>query len=123
MLDLGHKKYRYEGGDPIGPGGIHGKITITKEMMVEHNLEALEHINVRVWISHTKRGDVEVEIISPNGVRSVLASTREDDESKTGFPGWRFMTVKHWYDPHFGFLEIVLILQLLGVKILLENGN
>jgi kexin len=123
MLELGHKKYKYEGGDPIGPGGVEGKMTITKEMMVEHNLETLEHINVRVWISHTKRGDVEVEIISPNGVRSVLASTREDDESKTGFPGWRFMTVKHWYDSHPDFLGMVLILQLLGAKILLENGN
>ena len=105
MYDLGHKKYKYVGGEPIGPGGVEGKITITKEMMVEHNLEALEHINVRVWISHTKRGDVEVEIISPNGVRSVLASTREFDESTTGFPGWRFMTIKHWYDSYLALLE------------------
>lgn len=96
MHDLGKKKYRYEGGDRIGPNGYKSKMTITKEMMLENNLESLEHIDVRVWISHTRRGDVEVEIVSPNGIKSILASTREDDEADTGFPGWRFMTLKHW---------------------------
>jgi kexin len=96
MHDLGHKKYKYQGGDPIGPDGIEKMMTITKEMIVKNNLESLEHIDVRVWISHTKRGDVEVEIESPNGIKSILASTREYDEADTGFPGWRFMTLKHW---------------------------
>ncbi|KAJ3501521.1 hypothetical protein NLJ89_g9299 [Agrocybe chaxingu] len=93
---LKHKKYRYHGGIPIPADGVESKMTITKEMMQEHNLETLEHIDVRVWINHSKRGDVEVSIISPHGIRSVLAGTREWDEATTGFPGWRFMTIKHW---------------------------
>ncbi|KAF8202344.1 peptidase S8/S53 domain-containing protein [Pholiota molesta] len=96
LHDLGHKKFAYEGGDPIGPKGIQAKMLITKEMMTENNLETLEHIDVRVWISHSRRGDVEVELISPNGVKSVLAGTREFDAADTGFPGWRFMTLRHW---------------------------
>ena len=38
-----------------------------------------------------------VDLVSPNGIKSVLAETRVDDEAKTRFSGWRFMTIKHWY--------------------------
>jgi kexin len=87
---------RYTGGTSIGSHGVTSKITITKDMLMQNNLEALEHINVQVWIDHTRRGDVEVELISPNGIRSILAKKRSGDEATTGFPGWVFMTVKHW---------------------------
>jgi kexin len=61
-----------------------------------YNLEGLEHVTIRVWITHTRRGDVEVEITSPKGVTSVLAATRRQDSDPTGYPGWQFMTLKHW---------------------------
>ena len=91
------KKHEYEGGVPIGTEGVNNSIQITTEMMLVNNLEALEHIDVRVWIDHPRRGNVMVELVSPNGIKSVLAETRDDDDAKTGFPGWRFMTIKHWY--------------------------
>jgi kexin len=86
----------FTGGQFIGEGGVESKITITKEMLEENNFEKLEHINVKVWIQHTRRGDVEVEVRSPNGIKSVLASKRQFDSATTGFPGWTFMSVKHW---------------------------
>ncbi|GLB34764.1 putative kex protein [Lyophyllum shimeji] len=86
----------YSGGQFIGKGGISSTMTITKEMLVQNNFETLEHINVKVWIDHTTRGDVEIEIISPNGVTSVLAKKRSGDRAHSGFPGWMFMSVKHW---------------------------
>ena len=84
------------GGAPIVPGGVTSKATITTEMLNTHNFDKLEHITVRVWIRHTRRGDVEVELVSPNGVKSILAGQRKYDSDKNGFPGWTFMTVKHW---------------------------
>ncbi|KAH9479765.1 Protease KEX1 [Psilocybe cubensis] len=96
LTSLGHKKYSYEGGEAIGMGVYEQKMTITQEMMKENNLETLEHVDVRVWIEHSRRGDVKVEIVSPNGITSVLAGTRAYDDADTGFPGWRFMTIKHW---------------------------
>lgn len=90
------KEQHFSGGQPISPGGVISTISITKNMLVEHNFESLEHVNIKVWINHTIRGDVEVEIISPNGVRSVLAKSRVGDRANTGFPGWTFMSVKHW---------------------------
>jgi len=62
----------------------------------QSNLERIEHIDIKVWITHGKRGDVEVELTSPTGVKSILAKKRVHDNDKDGFPGWRFMTVKHW---------------------------
>ncbi|EAU87978.1 kex protein [Coprinopsis cinerea okayama7 len=86
----------WEGGTPIGKEGVKSKMTITKKMMQDANLESLEHVTIKVWIDHTRRGDVEVAIVSPNGIRSVLAGARERDDSMSGFPGWTFMSVKHW---------------------------
>lgn len=87
---------QYAGGHFIEKGGITSIIAVTKEMLVQNNFESLEHLNVRVWIQHTARGDVEVEIVSPNGIRSILASHRRGDRDTSGYPGWVFMSVKHW---------------------------
>lgn len=76
--------------------GVKSTYEVTQEMLNDANLERLEHITVRVWIDHQRRGDVEVEIVSPNGITSVLARPRRFDEATTGFPGWKFMSVKHW---------------------------
>jgi kexin len=95
--DYGHGNYTYEGGEKIRSHGFESALSITKKMLLDNNLELLEHIDVRVWISHSRRGDVEVELISPNGIKSILAKKRPFDDATTGYPGWRFMTVKHWY--------------------------
>lgn len=84
------------GGEPIVPGGVTSSTTITNDMLRTHNFDKLEHITIRVWIRHTRRGDVEVELVSPNGIKSILAGQRKYDSDKDGFPGWTFMTVKHW---------------------------
>ena len=84
------------GGESLVPGGISSKITVTEDTLKEYNFESLEHVTVRVWIEHSKRGDVSVELVSPNGVKSMLAAPRRGDTADTGFPGWRFMSVKHW---------------------------
>ncbi|KXN86921.1 Kexin [Leucoagaricus sp. SymC.cos] len=86
----------FTGGQWIGAEGVTSKMTITQQMLAGNNFEKLEHINVKVWIRHTRRGDVEVELVSPHGVKSVLASKRQFDADSTGFPGWTFMSVKHW---------------------------
>lgn len=89
---------KYSGGEPIPAGGIKSEIEITREELDEHNFEALEHITVRVWIAHKVRGDVEVEIVSPNGIRSILGGARSADLNGDGYPGWTFMSVKHWLE-------------------------
>lgn len=65
-------------------------------MLSAANFETLEHITVRVWITHARRGDVEVQIKSPAGIVSVLARQRRFDDDANGLWGWKFMSLKHW---------------------------
>lgn len=84
------------GGLPIPVGGLRSWTTITQAQLAEKNFDKLEHITIKVWITHSRRGDVEVELVSPSGVRSMLAGKRPYDQDPYGFPGWQFMTLKHW---------------------------
>nr|XP_018264864.1 kexin [Kwoniella dejecticola CBS 10117]OBR87022.1 kexin [Kwoniella dejecticola CBS 10117] len=86
--------------------GITSTYEITNDMLQDANLERLEHITVRVWIDHQRRGDVEVELVSPNGVTSVLARPRRFDDANTGFAGWKFMSLKHWEENPVGIWTI-----------------
>jgi kexin len=88
------------GGVPIISGGVTSTVTVIQEELERNNVESIEHVTVRVWITHERRGDVEVEITSPNGVKSILAARRNADWNKGGYPGWRFMSVKHWWVFH-----------------------
>ncbi|KAF9473769.1 hypothetical protein BDN70DRAFT_885532 [Pholiota conissans] len=92
----------YSGGELIPPAGLESKMTITRELLEQNNFEKLEHINVRVWIDHPLRGAVEVEIISPHGVKSILGGARPADSNGDGYPGWMFMSVKHWGEDPIG---------------------
>lgn len=71
-------------------------VEVSQEMLDQANLKTLEHVTVTVWIEHDRRGDVQVELFSPHGTRSVLASPRRYDSDRNGFPGWTFMSIKHW---------------------------
>ena len=84
-------------GTYITSDGIKSTYEVTQEMLDEANVERLEHVTARVWIDHQRRGDVEVELLSPSGQLSVLARQRRFDEATSGFAGWKFMSVKHWY--------------------------
>ncbi|XDV18625.1 hypothetical protein PO909_024278 [Leuciscus waleckii] len=56
----------------------------------------LEHVVVRVLIVHPRRGDLEINLISPSGTRSQLLGQRLFDSSNEGFRNWEFMTVHCW---------------------------
>lgn len=100
LVELGGGKVDKNGdmydGELITRAGIKSSLSVTHEMLMENNFEFLEHITVKIWVNHTIRGDVEVEITSPNGIKSVLAAPRPHDMSNRGFLGWTFSSIKHW---------------------------
>ncbi|KAJ2475486.1 pheromone processing endoprotease [Coemansia sp. RSA 2320] len=55
-----------------------------------------EHVTVTVDMDHDFRGNVEIWLESPHGIRSQLAAVRPHDSSNQGLSNWRFMSVKHW---------------------------
>ncbi|KAJ3087506.1 pheromone processing endoprotease [Quaeritorhiza haematococci] len=80
----------------IKPEGLSSIASISASDLAVGNLTRLEHITVTVTISHRFRGDVEVQLVSPHGYVSQLATARFNDNSRHGFRNWTFMTVKHW---------------------------
>lgn len=83
---------------PQGFQGLASSVEITKEQLYEANLERLEHVTVTMNVAHQRRGDLSVELQSPDGIVSHLSATRRNDKSKDGYEDWTFMTVVHWYD-------------------------
>lgn len=71
------------------------------------NLERVEHVTVTVNIRHQHRGDVTVDLASPDGVVSNLATVRRYDASQEGFDNWTFMTVKHWGESGVGQWRLI----------------
>ncbi|KAK2853403.1 hypothetical protein Q5P01_006064 [Channa striata] len=62
----------------------------------EQHVGYLEHVVLSALIVHPRRGDLEINLISPSGTRSQLLAKRLYDSSNEGFRNWEFMTVHFW---------------------------
>ncbi len=81
---------------PQGDLGLVSSFEVTHAMLTKANLETLEHVTVTMNVNHTRRGDLSVELRSPEGLISHLSTTRRNDDAKTGYADWTFMSVVHW---------------------------
>lgn len=81
---------------PQGKHGLAVKFEVTKDMIKEANLARLEHVTVTMNVAHTRRGDLSVDLISPEKVISHIATSRQFDDVKGGYDSWTFMSVVHW---------------------------
>uniref|UniRef100_A0A6I8NZU5 Proprotein convertase subtilisin/kexin type 5 n=1 Tax=Ornithorhynchus anatinus TaxID=9258 RepID=A0A6I8NZU5_ORNAN len=61
-----------------------------------HHVNYLEHVVVRITITHPRRGDLAIYLTSPSGTKSQLLANRLFDHSMEGFKNWEFMTVHCW---------------------------
>jgi len=81
---------------PEGKNGLAVTYEVTADMLKEANLERVEHVTVTMNVEHGRRGDLSVELISPNNVVSHLSAPRRLDNSVKGYDDWTFMSVVHW---------------------------
>lgn len=86
--------------------GVKSVISVTAEDLKNGNFESLEHIQVTVNADHQRRGNIEVWLDSPNGIRSILARPRRFDDDASGLPDWTFMSVKHWCVSAFRYYRV-----------------
>ncbi|KAI0548381.1 peptidase S8/S53 domain-containing protein [Xylaria curta] len=93
---------------PQGDQGLSVNFEVTKEMLQEANLERLEHVTVTMNVEHTQRGDLSVDLISPDNVISHISATRRLDMSDQGYDDWTFMSVVHWGESGVGKWTIVI---------------
>ena len=56
----------------------------------------LEHVQFFFTLDYTKRGDLHINLTSPNGTNTMLLSEREQDWSSDGFMNWPLMSLHTW---------------------------
>ncbi|KAJ1801956.1 pheromone processing endoprotease, partial [Coemansia sp. RSA 2599] len=71
-------------------------VSVTAEQVAAAKMKRVEHVTAVVDMQHEFRGNVEIWLESPHGIRSQLAAVRQRDSSREGLQNWRFMSVKHW---------------------------
>jgi kexin len=79
--------------------GITTIVTVSQEDLRANNFEKVEHVQILMNLTHQRRGDVVIDLVSPSGGVSHIATKRKFDASGEGMVGWCFMSVKHWYPP------------------------
>lgn len=92
---------------PQGDKGVAVGFDVTADMLKDANLERLEHVTVTMNVKHSRRGDISVDLVSPNKIVSHLSVTRRLDESADGYDDWTFMSVVHWGESGVGTWTIL----------------
>ncbi|XP_023239624.1 furin-like protease 1 [Centruroides sculpturatus] len=76
---------------------IQPKSSIVLKLKVScEKVKYLEHVQANITLLRGIRGDIYIFLISPMGTRSRLLDKRPNDNFKTGFRHWPFMTVHNW---------------------------
>lgn len=68
------------------------KFTVTAEAT---KIAKLEHVQVHVKLSATRRGNIAISLLAPSGTPSTLLTPRYSDWSGDGMD-WTFMTLRNW---------------------------
>ncbi|KAJ8304589.1 hypothetical protein KUTeg_018172 [Tegillarca granosa] len=79
---------------------MNGKITVFLptngcEGAINH-VKYLEHVQARITLTASRRGEISIYLTSPAGTRSTLLARRVRDMSREGFNNWAFMTTHSW---------------------------
>ncbi|XP_048581194.1 proprotein convertase subtilisin/kexin type 7 isoform X2 [Nematostella vectensis] len=96
---------------PAATNKLVQKYTVSKQSVME--VVTLEHVTVTVNIHHRYRGNLIVNLVSPQGTTSKLATARHHDRSSDGLNDWTFSTVRNWGESPVGTWQLVVI----------DNGN
>ncbi|KAK5988287.1 Protease KEX1 [Cladobotryum mycophilum] len=86
----------HQGQIPEGYEGLASYFMVSRDMLRQANLARLEHVTVTINVNHTRRGDLSVVLVSPEGILSRLSTPRLPDDAVTGYVDWEFMSVAHW---------------------------
>ncbi|ROW14722.1 hypothetical protein VPNG_03705 [Cytospora leucostoma] len=92
---------------PQGDHGLAVSFDVTPDMLQKANLQRLEHVTVTMNVEHTRRGDLSVDLVSPNKIVSHLSVPRRLDNEASGYEDWTFMSVVHWGESGLGTWTVI----------------
>lgn len=75
----------------------------------KNKIRYLEHVQITVDLSYSKRGDLQFFVISPQGTETTLLSKRPADTSDEGFVKWPFMSVHTWGENPSGVWRVKIV--------------
>lgn len=78
-------------------GSMLFKITTDACKGTDTEVNYLEHVQAVITANATRRGDLAMFLTSPMGTKSMILSTRaNDDDHRDGFTKWPFMATHTW---------------------------
>ncbi|XP_010125212.1 PREDICTED: proprotein convertase subtilisin/kexin type 4 [Chlamydotis macqueenii] len=84
---------------PAMPRNIGSKLTISTDVSCTRRtkrIRSLEHVQVQLSLSYSRRGDLVITLTSPMGTTSTLVTVRPYDTSQQGYKDWTFMSTHFW---------------------------
>ncbi|XP_065555705.1 proprotein convertase subtilisin/kexin type 4 isoform X3 [Lathamus discolor] len=82
-----------------GPWNIGSKLTVSRDVFCSgrtKRIRSLEHVQVQLSLSYSRRGDLVITLTSPMGTTSTLVTLRPYDTSQQGYKDWTFMSTHFW---------------------------
>ncbi|MDW8349745.1 MAG: S8 family serine peptidase [Verrucomicrobiae bacterium] len=93
---------------------------ITRTFTLPTNLR-VEHVTVTVNITHARRGQLAIELISPQGTISRLAEKHSD--TNPNYTNWTFMTVRNWGENSIGTWTLIVKDLTAGITGTFQNAT
>ncbi|XP_055287089.1 proprotein convertase subtilisin/kexin type 4 isoform X2 [Moschus berezovskii] len=91
---------RTPAGEALAPSPILPVMRVRKNVSAcaghANSIRSLEHVQVQLSLSYSRRGDLEISLTSPMGTRSTLVAIRPFDVSSQGYNNWIFMSTHFW---------------------------
>uniref|UniRef100_A0A674CEK9 Proprotein convertase subtilisin/kexin type 7 n=1 Tax=Salmo trutta TaxID=8032 RepID=A0A674CEK9_SALTR len=69
---------------------------VTAADLRQSGMQTLEHVSVTLTLVHTRRGSVEIVLLCPSGMTSLIGARRALDTDTSGYSDWTFSTVRCW---------------------------
>ena len=73
-----------------------------------HHVKYLEHVQARITLKASRRGEIQIYLTSPMMTTSTLLAKRREDASREGFNNWAFMTTHNWGELAKGSWQLVI---------------
>ena len=85
-------------------------VTTSLVQCSETKINYLEHVQVRVNLNYSRRGDLEMNLTSPSGTTSRLTHYRRKDNAPdaTNLTNWTILTLHHWGENPSGVWKLTL---------------
>uniref|UniRef100_A0A1A8PXQ5 Proprotein convertase subtilisin/kexin type 7 n=1 Tax=Nothobranchius rachovii TaxID=451742 RepID=A0A1A8PXQ5_9TELE len=78
------------------PSELVRSLNVSADDLKQSGMETLEHVTVTMTITHPCRGSVEIILVCPSGMTSVIGARRALDRDASGYQDWTFSTVRCW---------------------------